>query len=411
MTIASFAKPAVVAVALLGAVSASMAVDSAEQGARGDGAQIIELADGAEVQITADGATTIENDDAVEIVMANEPSPDSPMAEPQPPDGALVVAEKARRAAPPRVPSPAYVPLPADVMVPDQPPMPGVPVIRPLNMTSDIHVTGPSLDIELKLAAHQTKIAQLQLESKELEIKAFDADEKKREELLMQSRKMMLMAEAEQLRLQVEQQQKRIEELERLTKEQQIHQKEFQKKMEKARKEAEKAGEVAKSAAEVAKVEATKAGEQAKKEAKKFAIASSRVVVDDARAMGKEARVIIAKQHEAHGGGQAYTVADDWAPAQWQSESLLRPGDSINIEAIGVLPDKPIDGPYTIEAAGGTVALGATYGRVKIAGMTVIEAEQAILRELKKTVEDPKVQVIFVSRGKKLPQLFKTVID
>ena len=41
----------------------------------------------------------------------------------------------------------------------------------------------------------------------------------------------------------------------------------------------------------------------------------------------------------------------------------------------------------------GTVALGPVYGRVKVSGMTVLEAEKAILKKLSDICEDPMVQV------------------
>jgi hypothetical protein len=47
----------------------------------------------------------------------------------------------------------------------------------------------------------------------------------------------------------------------------------------------------------------------------------------------------------------------------------------------------------------GTVALGPAYGRVKVAEHSVIEAEAAILRQLKQTVNEPAVQVTFMGRG------------
>jgi hypothetical protein len=41
----------------------------------------------------------------------------------------------------------------------------------------------------------------------------------------------------------------------------------------------------------------------------------------------------------------------------------------------------------------GTVALGPSYGRVKVAGLTILEAEEAIKRHLAQFIDDPLLQV------------------
>lgn len=70
----------------------------------------------------------------------------------------------------------------------------------------------------------------------------------------------------------------------------------------------------------------------------------------------------------------------------------LSAGDTIQIRAMGIAPQHPIDGHFTIEP-GGTVALGPMYGRVKVAGKSVIDAEGAIKETLSEMFQDPRVQV------------------
>jgi beta-lactamase regulating signal transducer with metallopeptidase domain len=70
----------------------------------------------------------------------------------------------------------------------------------------------------------------------------------------------------------------------------------------------------------------------------------------------------------------------------------LQPGDEVKIEVVGAFPEAPINGVFVIEPQG-TVALGATYGRVKIAGMSLIEAEKAVTEKLHAVLSDPQVQI------------------
>ena len=55
----------------------------------------------------------------------------------------------------------------------------------------------------------------------------------------------------------------------------------------------------------------------------------------------------------------------------------LRAMDAIALQVQGVPADMPISGIYPIEP-GGLVRLGPPYGAVRVAGMTVEEAEKAI---------------------------------
>lgn len=76
----------------------------------------------------------------------------------------------------------------------------------------------------------------------------------------------------------------------------------------------------------------------------------------------------------------------------------LAPGDQIKIVVSGAYPDQPIADVYTIEDMG-TVALGPTYGRIKVAGLTVIEAEKKIKQQLSKILEKPAVQVTVIKKS------------
>jgi polysaccharide export outer membrane protein len=66
--------------------------------------------------------------------------------------------------------------------------------------------------------------------------------------------------------------------------------------------------------------------------------------------------------------------------------------DVLQIDVVGTLLDQPILGQYLIEAEG-TVDLGPAYGKVRVAGMTVDEATQAITTHLKKILRRPEVSV------------------
>jgi hypothetical protein len=56
------------------------------------------------------------------------------------------------------------------------------------------------------------------------------------------------------------------------------------------------------------------------------------------------------------------------------------------------LSTEPIADIFHIES-NGTIALGPAYGRVKVAGLSIEEAEQAIKKHLAEIIQDPQVQV------------------
>ena len=66
--------------------------------------------------------------------------------------------------------------------------------------------------------------------------------------------------------------------------------------------------------------------------------------------------------------------------------------DVLQIQVVGTLLDQPIDNYYMIEGEG-TVNLGAAYGTVRVAGMTIEEARVAIDEQLRKLLRNPVVSV------------------
>lgn len=70
--------------------------------------------------------------------------------------------------------------------------------------------------------------------------------------------------------------------------------------------------------------------------------------------------------------------------------------DVVLIRVVGALPEQPIDNTYAVDADG-SVNLGPTYGRIKIVGETVEEAEIKIRDELKQILNDVEVSVSLVA--------------
>ena len=78
-----------------------------------------------------------------------------------------------------------------------------------------------------------------------------------------------------------------------------------------------------------------------------------------------------------------------------KSPHRLEALDVILIRVLGAFPEQPIDDTYNIDADG-TVNLGPTYGRVRIAGLTIEEAEEAIRDQLAKVLTDVEVSVSLI---------------
>jgi len=66
--------------------------------------------------------------------------------------------------------------------------------------------------------------------------------------------------------------------------------------------------------------------------------------------------------------------------------------DVLQIQVLGTLLDQPIDGYYLIEAEG-VVNLGAAYGKVRVAGMTIEQMTRAITEHLRQILRQPEVSV------------------
>jgi polysaccharide biosynthesis/export protein len=68
----------------------------------------------------------------------------------------------------------------------------------------------------------------------------------------------------------------------------------------------------------------------------------------------------------------------------------LRSMDAVALQVQGLPTDMPISGVYPVEP-GGLLRLGGQYGAVRVAGMTVEEAEVAIRDYLKQSIKEPVV--------------------
>lgn len=76
----------------------------------------------------------------------------------------------------------------------------------------------------------------------------------------------------------------------------------------------------------------------------------------------------------------------------------IETNDYLFINAIGTLPDQPINGVYLV-TPGGTVDLGASYGRVKVDNLSLDEANVAVEKQLKRTLREPQVSVTLAQYG------------
>lgn len=70
----------------------------------------------------------------------------------------------------------------------------------------------------------------------------------------------------------------------------------------------------------------------------------------------------------------------------------LRTLDVVSVQVSGTLPESQIMSNFPVEP-GGIVNLGVDYGAVRVAGMTIEEAEAAIVEHLQKYLKEPKVSV------------------
>lgn len=70
----------------------------------------------------------------------------------------------------------------------------------------------------------------------------------------------------------------------------------------------------------------------------------------------------------------------------------IEPLDVLNVNVLGTLPDQPIVGPHPV-VSDGTITLGAAYGAIKVSGMSLGEARNAIVEHLQNLLTAPEVSV------------------
>lgn len=70
----------------------------------------------------------------------------------------------------------------------------------------------------------------------------------------------------------------------------------------------------------------------------------------------------------------------------------LEPLDSLTVLVSGTPEDQPILGEYRVDSSG-TVVLGPGYGRVKVVGLSIDEAQQEIQRHLEQILSSPETSV------------------
>ncbi|MEQ8848399.1 polysaccharide biosynthesis/export family protein [Botrimarina sp.] len=78
---------------------------------------------------------------------------------------------------------------------------------------------------------------------------------------------------------------------------------------------------------------------------------------------------------------------------------IIEPFDGLLIRAAGALPDQPIADAFFVDPEG-MIDLGPSYGKVKVVGLTIDEAKDAIRRQLGDLLAEPEVSVsLAVSSG------------
>jgi protein involved in polysaccharide export with SLBB domain len=71
----------------------------------------------------------------------------------------------------------------------------------------------------------------------------------------------------------------------------------------------------------------------------------------------------------------------------------VEPLDILIIQASETIPNQPVAGSYTV-SPDGTVNLGFTYGTVRVAGLSLEQAEAAIRQQLGRFIKNPQVAVV-----------------
>jgi len=80
------------------------------------------------------------------------------------------------------------------------------------------------------------------------------------------------------------------------------------------------------------------------------------------------------------------------------SKNKIGPGDAVLIRVNNALADQPIGDVFYVEPMG-TIALGPSYGRVDVSGLSILEAEEAVKKHLMTVVENPQVQLTLAGRA------------
>ncbi|MEM9186269.1 MAG: polysaccharide biosynthesis/export family protein [Planctomycetota bacterium] len=75
-----------------------------------------------------------------------------------------------------------------------------------------------------------------------------------------------------------------------------------------------------------------------------------------------------------------------------KSPHKIEPFDGLLIRLQGGLPDQPLADAYSVDPEG-MVDLGPVYGKVKVVGLTIADAQDAVRDELAKVLQDPEVSV------------------
>jgi hypothetical protein len=94
-------------------------------------------------------------------------------------------------------------------------------------------------------------------------------------------------------------------------------------------------------------------------------------------------------------------------PAQKGVPDIVRPGDRLQIWAPDALPNRPIKGAFRVEPSG-TIALGPGYGRLRVAGMSVEQAESAVRQHLSRLLQNADVSV---TRYDPLPDVRRQALE
>ena len=108
---------------------------------------------------------------------------------------------------------------------------------------------------------------------------------------------------------------------------------------------------------------------------------------------------------ERQGASQTEVGAGSPRPAP---VDRIKAGDILRIEVTGTKPDQDIDGVFQVDLSG-NIALGFTYGQVKVQGLSLEDAEAAIDKHLKLFLKDHHVSVTRSIRAEDVRDLQRRV--